>query len=60
MGCEGCPGGGEALLSLQQTQALYPPLPTSEDLQRKYAVKLKGGYSIKEGSPDPLDESDNA
>ena len=60
MGHEGYPSGGEVLLSLQQPQALYPWLPTSEDLKGKYAVKPKGGDVVKEGSLDPSDESDNA
>ena len=59
MGHEGCPSG-EVVLSLQQPQALYPQLPASESLQREYAVKPQGGDSIKEGSPDPSGESDNA
>ena len=32
----------------------------SESLERQYAVKLQGGDSIKEGSPGPSDENDNA
>ena len=58
-GREGCPSQGEALLSLQQPQALYLGLPASESLQREYAVKLQGGDSIEEGSLDPSDEDDN-
>ena len=60
MGHEGCPSGGEVLLPLQQPQALHPQLPASESLQIEYAVKLQGGDSIKEGSPDPSDENNNA
>ena len=60
MGCEGCPSGGEVLLPLQQPQALYLQLPTSGSLQTEYTVKLQGGDGIKEGSPDPSDENDNA
>ena len=52
MGCEGCPSGGEVLPSLQQLQALYLWLPASENLQRKYAVKLQGD-GIEEGSQTP-------
>ena len=35
-------------------------MPTSESLQREYAVKPQGGDGIKEGSLDPSGESDNA
>ena len=59
-GCEGCPSGEEALLSLQQPQALYPWLTASESLERKYAVKLQRGTASQEGSPDPSDEDNNA
>ena len=51
MGHEGCPSGGEVLLPLQQPQALYPQLPTTESLQREYTVKLQGGESVQEGTP---------
>ena len=59
VGHEGCPSG-EVLLSLQQPQALYLGLPTSESLVREYTAKLQGGDGIKEESPDPSGESDNA
>ena len=59
-GHEGCPSGGEVLLSLQKPRALYLQLPTGETLEREYAVKLQGGEGIKEGTPDPSDEDDNA
>ena len=45
---------------MQQPQALYPQLPTSESVQREYAVKPQGGDGIEEGIPDPSDEDDNA
>ena len=45
---------------VQQPQALYPQLPTSESLQREYAVKLQGGDDIEEGNLDPSDEDYNA
>ena len=60
MGHEGHPSGGEALLPWQQYQALHQQLPTGESLQGEYAVKVQGGDSIEEGSPDPSDEDDNA
>ena len=59
-GHEGCPSGGETLLSLQQPWALYPWLSTNESLEREYAVKLEGGDSVKEGSMDPSSEVYNA
>ena len=45
---------------MQQPRALHLQLPTGETLQREYAVKLQGGDDIKEGSPGPSDENNNA
>ena len=39
---------------------LSKTLPAGESLDREYAVNLQGGDGIKEGSPDPPDEDNNA